>query len=111
MKKLSWVVLSFAFVCLWSGISSAKEASLDPAMPAVSPEMAKPIVKSIGTDTNKDGKPDRWEYYQDSKFIRVEADTNGDGKIDETGFIENGKLVRVEKDSDYDGKADKWVTY
>lgn len=112
MKKFFWVVLGLAFVCLWSGVSSAKEASADmPTMPVASPEMAKPVVKSVGTDTNKDGKPDRWENYQDGKLIKIEADTNGDGKIDETGFVENSKLVRVEKDSDYDGKVDKWVTY
>lgn len=69
-------------------------------------------IKMIKTDTNKDGKADRFEYFSRKGILeKVEADSNADGKIDEWGVVESGKLVRVEKDSDFDGKVDKWVEY
>ena len=71
----------------------------------------KMLIKSIASDSNKDGKPDRWEYYDQGVLVGVEADSNFDGKIDEKGVIKNGRVVEVEKDSDYDGKPDKWVKY
>ena len=64
----------------------------------------------VTLDTNKDGKPDRWETHDGSK-VRVEADTNFDGVVDEKAYFENEKLVRGEKDTDYDGKMDKWIDY
>ena len=76
----------------------------------VSPAPATVEPKAVAIDTNKDGKPDRWEYHDGNK-VRVEADTNFDGKIDEIAYFENGKLVKGEKDSDYDGKMDKWIDY
>lgn len=63
------------------------------------------------TDTNFDGKPDQWQYYENGRIIRTEADTNFDGKVDEIGNFSNGKLAKVEKDSDYDGKMDRWADY
>ena len=75
----------------------------------VSSEKA-PEPKMVSVDTNKDGKPDRWEYHDGNK-VRVEADTNFDGKVDEIAYFEDGKLVKGEKDSDYDGKMDKWINY
>ena len=70
-----------------------------------------PTPKVVSSDTNHDGKPDQWQYYENGEIVRTEADTNFDGKVDEIGYFKNGKLVRVEKDSDYDGKMDKWVDY
>ncbi len=67
--------------------------------------------KVIGVDTNGDGKPDRWEYYEASILVRIEADTNNDGKVDEKAVVKNGKIVSAEKDSDYDGKVDRWIEY
>ena len=69
-----------------------------------------PEPKMVSVDTNKDAKPDRFEYHDGSK-VRVEADTNFDGKVDEIAYFEEGKLVKGEKDSDYDGKMDKWINY
>lgn len=100
------VVSAFIFFLSHSAVSRAEEA--------MSPEKesagAKP--REVAVDTDKDGKPDRWEYYkEDGKLDRIEVDNNHDGKIDETVFAENGKIVRVEKDSDFDGKIDQWVKY
>ncbi len=70
-----------------------------------------PPPKVASSDTNHDGKPDQWQYYENGQITRTEADTNFDGKVDEIGYFSNGKLVKLEKDSDYDGKMDKWVEY
>jgi hypothetical protein len=77
--------------------------------PAVDAMQALP--REVATDTNKDGKPDRWERYANGQLSAIEADSNFDGIVDEKGVIQNGKLVKVEKDSDGDGKPDRWVTY
>ena len=70
-----------------------------------------PAPKVAAADTNSDGKPDQWQYYEDGQIARTEADTNFDGKVDEVGNFRGGKLFKIEKDSDYDGKVDKWVEY
>lgn len=97
-------VLGLFLLVYGSAAFAAAEKEATPATESTAP-------KEVGTDTNKDGKPDRWEYYESGVLIRVEADSNFDDKVDETGFVEGGKIVRVEKDSDYDGKVDKWVNY
>ena len=99
LTTLSALFLSFTF----SGVQTvyAEKTMTDEKL----------AVKQVASDTNKDGKPDRWEYYEEGVLVRVEADSNFDGKIDETGIVENGKIVKVEKDSDYDGKVDKWISY
>jgi hypothetical protein len=65
----------------------------------------------VASDTNKDGKPDRWEKYENGVIVSVEADANFDGVVDERGYFEGEKLVKVEKDSDFDGKPDRWINY
>lgn len=70
-----------------------------------------PAPKVASSDTNHDGKPDQWQYYENGQITKTEADTNFDGKPDETGYFTAGKLTKVEKDSDFDGKMDKWVEY
>ena len=71
----------------------------------------KPTPKEAAIDTNRDGKPDRWEHYDHGVPVKVEADTNFDGKVDEWAIFVDGKLSKVEKDTDYDGKPDSWITY
>ena len=90
------VILVFSGVCV-----AAQEV----------PAPAQTMPKEVASDTNKDGKPDRWEHYSNGTIVSVEADTDGDGTIDEKGYFDKGKLVKVEKDTDNDGKMDKWVTY
>ena len=86
-------------------------------------------------DTNKDGKPDEWKYYQGDQLDRIErdgdydgkpeiklwmkkgkpdrseVDRNGDGKPDLTRFMEDGKPVREQGDLNFDGKLDVWSYY
>jgi hypothetical protein len=98
IASLSFFLLSF-FVLL-------------PAAPAAeTPPAPKVMPKSVAVDTNKDGKPDRWEIYENGVLARIETDSNFDGKADEWVYAENGKPAKLEKDSDYDGKVDQWVTY
>ena len=70
-----------------------------------------PTPKVVAIDTNNDGKPDQWQYYENGQVVRTEADTDFDGKVDEIGHYSNSKLVKVEKDSHHSGKMDTWVTY
>jgi hypothetical protein len=71
----------------------------------------KNLPKKIGSDTNGDGTPDRYEYYEGGLIVKAEADGNGDGKMDELAYFKDGKMIKIEKDSDFDGKTDKWVEY
>ena len=102
--------------------------SLRPA-PAVAAETVQ------AADTDKDGKPDEWKYFEGSVLVRVERDRNGDGtrevkiwmkegkpersEVDRNGdgtpdlvrFQQAGKPVREQADLNYDGKPDAWSYY
>ena len=67
--------------------------------------------KSIAIDSNRDGKPDRWERFENGMPSRVELDRNGDGKVDQIMYYENGKIKKIEKDSKFIGKMDQWIDY
>lgn len=68
--------------------------------------------KKIGVDTNYNGKPDRWEYYNEKgQITKVESDADEDGIIDETITYENGKPVKGAKDTNKDGKPDVWIDF
>jgi len=68
--------------------------------------------KKIGIDTNYNGKPDRWEYYNEKgQITKVESDADEDGVIDETITYENGKPVKGAKDTNKDGKPDVWIDF
>ena len=115
MRKIALVVVMMAG---FTNLASAAVLDAAPMVPTstngatASGADVKSKIKSIDVDVNKDGKPDRTEYYDENGMMtRIEADTNGDGKPDEWGTVQNGKLVKVAKDSDYDGKPDKWVNY
>ena len=101
MKKLYGFLLAFFLLNQGLVFSAEPSAAAGKLMP-----------REAESDTNGDGKPDRWEHYDGAgNILRAEADTNFDGKVDETAYFENGKMVKVEKDSDYDGKVDKWIKY
>jgi hypothetical protein len=55
-------------------------------------------------DTNRDGKPDTFQYYQDGEIARVEQDRNHDGRIDGRTTFRGGKRQRGELDGDGDGR-------
>ena len=94
-------------------------------------------IRRVDRDTDRDGKIDRWEYYDENQKLvkvgfslrndgaldawayrddngqitKVEVSTRRDDKIDRWEYYEKGRLVRVELDTNHDGKVDEWQTY
>ena len=89
-------------------------------------------------DRNEDGKPERWEYYDEtSNLVKVGFSRSDDGKPNAWAFAgPDGAIARIEmssaadpakvdrwehhnasgiaaaeEDSNHDGSADKWETY
>ncbi len=65
-------------------------------------------------DTNQDGIPDLWIYYNPIKpgeIVRQEEDTNGDGRVDTWSTFKEGKLVRREVDTKGNGRPDTIYYY
>lgn len=87
----------------------------------------------IDVDTDFDGRPDRWERYDeagtlvrvgssrdgkgpdrwtaagpDGQPARVEIDEDRDGRIERAESLAGGKVTAVEIDSDRDGRFDRW---
>ena len=61
----------------------------------------KGVIVRVERDKNEDGKPDVFEYFEETApgkvvLVKREEDTNGDGIIDVTSYYEKGKLVRKE---------------
>ena len=54
-------------------------------------------------DTNGDGRPDKWETYENGALKTVSFDENGDGKPDRRMTYVNGALVLIESDPDGSG--------
>jgi hypothetical protein len=70
------------------------------------------VPRKVGVDTNFNGKPDRFEYYNEKgQVVKVESDPDEDGVIDETITYENGKPVKGTKDTNKDGKPDVWIDF
>src|SRR3990172_8580812 len=65
-------------------------------------------------DTNGDGVPDLWIYYDPQKpgeVIRQEEATKGDGRVDTWSYFKDGKLIRRDMDSNGYGRADTIFYY
>ena len=65
-------------------------------------------------DTNGDGIPDLWIYYNPLKpgeIVRQEEATNGDGKVNTWSYFKDGKLVRREVDTKENGRSDTVYYY
>jgi hypothetical protein len=59
-------------------------------------------------DTNSDGRPDVWKYYDDrGSLIRVEVDTNFDGRVDVEETLVDGHLIARHTDRNFDGRVDR----
>lgn len=63
------------------------------------------------TDTNNDGKIDKWVYSGVYDRIRIDYDTNFDDKPDIKEYYKKGRFVKKETDIDFDGKIDKVENY
>jgi len=58
-------------------------------------------------DTNGDGRPDVWQYFDNrGSLVRVNRDTNFDGRSDVQEWYEDGRLVRRETDRNFDDRVD-----
>ena len=78
-------------------------------------------VNSVEIDRNRDGRPDRWEYYEaaggvqktgaPSVLARAEEANGPDAKVTRWEYYEHGLIRRVEEDTDADGRVDKWEQY
>src|SRR5262249_46591093 len=83
--------------------------------------MTRSRVNSIEIDRDRDGKPDRWEYYgapdaaqgagSRALLLRAEEANGTDGKITRWEYFDHGVISRIEEDTDGDGKVDKWESY
>jgi hypothetical protein len=89
-------------------------------------------------DSNEDGKPDRWEYYDEKSHLvkvgfsrtdegkpnawafagpdgaieRIEMSSAADDrKVDRWEHHHAGGIAAAEEDNNHDGSADKWETY
>jgi len=65
-------------------------------------------------DTNGDGIPDLWIYYNPLKpgeIVRQEEATNGDGRVNTWSYFKDGKLVRREVDTKGNGRANTVYYY
>ena len=75
----------------------------------------------VEIDRNRDGHPDRWEYYgqvppREAKklrvlLIRAEEANGSDSRVTRREYYIKGVLDRVEEDTDADGRIDKWEQY
>jgi hypothetical protein len=94
-------------------------------------------VRQVESDSDFDGKVDRWQYYSDNgvaekegysrkgtatpdtwqyfdakgNITRREIDENGDGKVDRTENFQKGRVAAVGVDSDGDGRIERWQTW
>ena len=79
-----------------------------------SPVLSSPFKNVEVRDTNGDGIPDLWIYYNPLKpgeIVRQEEATNGDGKVNAWSYFKDGKLVRREVDTKGNGRPDTTYYY
>ncbi len=92
-----------------------KVASLSKPVVAPTPTPTPSPFKNVEIrDTNGDGIPDLWIYYNPQKpkeIIRQEEATKGNGNVDTWSYFKDGKLVRREVDSKGQGRADTFFFY
>ena len=63
------------------------------------------------SDTDYDGRIDRWLAFSDGRVVEEQEDTNGDGKPDVWKVYANAQLSRIKRDRDFNGKPDVWEIY
>ena len=74
----------------------------------------KPFKNVEVKDTNGDGVPDLWVYYDPKnpgEIMRQEESTRGDGHVDTWSYFKNGKLTRRDFDSKGQGRPDTIYYY
>lgn len=71
----------------------------------------KGLIKSVVSDTNRDGRIDTWQYYRQGMLSRAEQDQNHDGKVDAKSRYTAGQLTQSLLDSDGDGYFETLVRF
>ena len=82
--------------------------------PAPPPALQNPFRNVEVKDTNGDGIPDLWIYYNPQKpgeIVRQEEATKGDGRVDSWSYFRNGQLVRRDIDNKGLGQPDTIFYY
>ncbi len=82
--------------------------------PSASAPLASPFKNVDVRDTNGDGVPDLWIYYDPQKpgeIIRQEEATKGDGRVDTWSYFKDGKLIRRDVDTKQQGRPDTVYYY
>ena len=81
---------------------------------ASNPPLQNPFRNVEVKDTNGDGIPDLWIYYNPQKpgeIVRQEEATKGDGRVDSWSYFRNGQLVRRDIDNKGQGQPDAIYYY
>jgi hypothetical protein len=69
-------------------------------------------VTKVGMSRQDDGVMDAVAIMgSDQHLVRLEVSTRRDGRFDRFEFYQAGRLARAEEDSDGDGRVDKWESY
>jgi hypothetical protein len=68
-----------------------------------------PILR-VDEDTNRDGRPDKWERYADGLLQVAEFDENRDGRPDRRLTYREAELVQIETAPDSSGRYTRAVT-
>ena len=69
------------------------------------------VLTRVETSTRPDGRPSRFEYFEQGRRTRAEEDTDGDGRIDKWEAWGGATLASVLLDTNGDGKADRRLVY
>ncbi len=77
----------------------------DVAAPA-SPDGPGPLAR-VEEDTNRDGRPDKWEHYGNGVVQKAEFDVTGDGRPDRRLTYRDAELVLIETAPDSSGRYTK----
>jgi hypothetical protein len=62
------------------------------------------LLTAAEEDTNRDGRPDKWEAYSSGQLQRALFDENGDGRADRQLTYRAGALVLIESEPDGAGQ-------
>lgn len=81
----------------------------DPSARAGSGDPESPSPIEIAEDTNRDGRPDKWEKYAGGVLQTAAFDENADGRADRQLTYRAGALVLIESDPDASGRFTRRV--
>ncbi len=95
--------------------SSDAEEEVETVEPAMVEKPSDDGLLLVEIDLDVDGRPEVFNYYEESSsgrvLVRKEVDLNKDGRVDVRSYYDqDGRLTREEMDGDFDGQID-WVDH